>query len=165
MPLNAAQDVLSMLQSVDDCSRSRDRAAWIRLLALAPLELLEQWAQSRRMPSFTWLRRPEIGLVMVEGRIGGEGGRFNLGEMTVTRCTLRIAGGASGIGYVRGRSARHAELAAIGDALMQSNSENEGLESELLAPLRARQEQAAAQARGKARATRVEFFTVARGEA
>ncbi|MCL2875835.1 MAG: phosphonate C-P lyase system protein PhnG, partial [Betaproteobacteria bacterium] len=40
--------------------------------------------------SYTFLRRPEIGLVMLEGRAGNSGQRFNLGEMLITRCVLRL---------------------------------------------------------------------------
>ena len=54
-------------------------------------------------PDVVSIRAPEIGAVMVRGRVGGAGDAFNLGEMTVTRCSLRLACGAVGHGYVQGR--------------------------------------------------------------
>ncbi len=65
------------------------RRAWIRLLSRAPLEMLEAALAALAGPHPQWLRRPETGLVMVQGRIGGSGAHFNLGEVTVTRCVLR----------------------------------------------------------------------------
>ncbi len=65
------------------------------------------------------MRGPEGGLVMVRGRAGGGGAPFNLGEMTVTRCTVRLGSGLVGHAYVAGREPRRAELAALVDALMQ----------------------------------------------
>src|SRR5690606_24690003 len=112
--------------------------------------------------SFVWLRRPELGLAMVRGRAGGTGMRFNLGEVTVTRCTLRLEGGATGTAYVAGRNKRHAELAALLDALLQDPSRRDLLIASVVEPLR---EAARARQRdrlAKAASTRVEFFTMAR---
>ncbi len=71
------------------------------------------------LPDYTVLRGPESGLVMVRGRAGGGGAPFNLGEMTVTRCTVRTESGLVGHAYIAGRDERRAELAALADALMQ----------------------------------------------
>jgi len=150
-----------MLQDLDDAARSR----WMGLLARAPLAMLEAWA-ARQAASFTapftWLREPETGLVMVRARAGGTGDKFNLGEMTVTRCVLRLKSGAVGVAYVQGRSRRKAELAALADALLQEPSLHEKTRQELIEPLRLRLETEAARMQRKAQATRVEFFTVAR---
>ena len=70
-------------------------------------------------PPTALLRRPETGLVMVKGRISGSGAPFCAGEMTTTRAAVRLESGEVGIGYVGGRSARHAEIAAAIDALGQ----------------------------------------------
>jgi alpha-D-ribose 1-methylphosphonate 5-triphosphate synthase subunit PhnG len=155
-----------MLQLVD--SHTSERREWMGLLARAPLALLEDWAArlsaSSDATSHEWLRRPEAGLVMVRARAGGTGERFNLGEMTVTRCALRVGGGATGIAYVQGRSARKAELAALADAMLQSPLLREAVRRDLLEPLRRLMEKEAASVARKAQATRVEFFTLARGE-
>ena len=150
-----------MLQNDDALSVRQD---WMRLLACAPLEALESWGTGHAQASFVWLRNPQTGLVMVRGRVGGTGDRFNLGEMTVTRCALRLSSGAHGVAYVQGRSHRKAELAALADALLQTPSASSAVVQGLIAPLRARAEAEACNQRRKAQATRVEFFTLARGE-
>jgi alpha-D-ribose 1-methylphosphonate 5-triphosphate synthase subunit PhnG len=139
-----------------------DRRRWMGLLARADEASLERWVERTGLPEFTWLRRPESGLVMIRARAGGTGERFNLGEMTVTRCAVRLEGGSTGVAYVAGRSHRHAELAAIADALMQMVPGRERVESQLLAPLADRERERAQAQRRKAAATRVEFFTLAR---
>ena len=144
-----------------------ERRQWLGLLARAPLDLLEQWAQdaaSGELPSRTWLRRPETGLAMVRARAGGSGEKFNLGEMTLTRCALRLSSGQTGVAYVQGRSARKAELAAFADGLLQAPDHGEAVRQKLIAPLRLHID---AQRHGKqaqAQATRVDFFTLVRGE-
>jgi len=148
-----------MLHVVD--SAESGRREWIGLLARAPREMLEAWAAKTKLPPFSWLRRPETGLVMVRGRAGGVGEKFNVGEMTITRCALRLEGGASGVAYVQGRDARKAELAALADALLQGKGAAK-VKAELIDPVRAHLAARAASAQRKAQATRVEFFTLAR---
>lgn len=146
------------MQNVDNAERSR----WMGLLARAPVALLEAWAAKRGTEPFTWLRRPETGLVMVRARAGGSGDKFNLGEMTVTRCALRLGGGAVGVAYVAGRSHRKAELAALADARLQHPGTRAQTLAELVEPLRQRLDAEAARMQRRAQATRVDFFTVAR---
>ena len=138
-----------------------ERREWMGLLARAPLALLEAWASRQPARGQTWLRKPETGLVMVRARAGGTGAQFNLGEMSVTRCALKVAGAAAGVAYVQGRSARKAEICALADALLQSG-ERDVVRRELLDPVRLRLESDAARQRRKAQATKVEFFTLAR---
>lgn len=140
-----------------------DRREWMGLLARAPLEMLESWAADRD-DGFIWLRRPEAGLAMVRARIGATGNRFNVGEVTVTRCTLRLANGQHGVAYVQGRSSRKAELAALADALLQEPVQRTELERDLLQPLRARSAKVRAAAEQEATLTRVDFLTVSRGD-
>jgi alpha-D-ribose 1-methylphosphonate 5-triphosphate synthase subunit PhnG len=112
----------------------------------------------------TELRRPETGLVMLRGRIGGDGAAFNLGEATVTRCAVQLASGEVGFSYLLGRDADKARLAALCDALLQSPAHSDLLELHLLAPIRARVEKERAQTAARTAATRVDFFALARGE-
>ncbi len=105
------------------------------------------------------LRGPEQGLVMVRGRIGGGGGAFNLGEMSVTRCTVR-AGAQVGHATVIGRDAALALLAARVDAALQDPGQHEALQTAVIAPLAAHQAAAKAAEAAHAAATRVEFFTL-----
>ncbi|WP_170527509.1 phosphonate C-P lyase system protein PhnG [Ruegeria arenilitoris] len=141
-----------------------DRRAWLGLLARAPAEALAAlWADYGARPEFQWLRTPEIGGVMVRGRAGGTGAPFNLGEMTITRCALALTDGTEGHGYVQGRDKTHAETAALIDALMQTG-DADAVRAKILEPL-TRQVQAARSARAaKTAATKVEFFTMVRGE-
>jgi alpha-D-ribose 1-methylphosphonate 5-triphosphate synthase subunit PhnG len=138
-----------------------ERREWMGLLARAPLEMLESWAQRQPQRAFSWLRRPETGLVMVRGRAGGTGTQFNLGEMTITRCALKLEGAVAGVAYVQGRSHRRAEIAALADALLQTPA-REKVRDQLLEPIRLRLQDEAARRRNQARATQVEFFTLAR---
>ncbi|MEI4469914.1 phosphonate C-P lyase system protein PhnG [Frigidibacter sp. MR17.24] len=141
-----------------------DRQAWMGLLARAePSRLAAALGAMEALPGHDWLRAPEIGAAMVRGRIGGQGAAFNLGEMTVTRCALRLATGEVGHAYVQGRDREHAARAALVDALMQGPRAPEA-EAAVLAPLRAAAAAAARDRAEKAAATRVEFFTLQRGE-
>lgn len=151
----------------DETAATAARQAWMALLSRAPLDMLESALGRYAGPGVQWLRAPEIGLLMAQGRVGGSGDRFNLGEVTVTRCVLRpdpalLACEAVGVAYVLGRSRRQAELAATADAMLQDPGCRDLLPRDFLAGietwLRHRREQQAM----KAQATRVEFFTVAR---
>jgi alpha-D-ribose 1-methylphosphonate 5-triphosphate synthase subunit PhnG len=116
--------------------------------------------QSGGVPGYTVLRGPEGGLVMVRGRAGGGGAAFNLGEMTVTRCTIRLDSGPIGHAYIAGREPRRAELAAVLDALMQDPGRSAALEETIIAPLEAGESARRAERAGKAAATRVQFFAM-----
>ena len=151
------------LSSSADASQPARRQRWLSVLAKAPAtRLAALWDGLAPAPAYTLLRRPETGLVMVKGRISGSGAPFCAGEMTATRAAVRLASGEVGIGYVGGRRARHAEIAAAIDALGQRPDWQARLETEVIAPLEA---EAAARHRAiaaRAAATKVEFFTVAR---
>jgi alpha-D-ribose 1-methylphosphonate 5-triphosphate synthase subunit PhnG len=144
---------------------SADRARWISALAKAlPEELEQAWTDLADKPEYAALRGPEIGLVMVQARAGGNGAPFNLGEMTMTRCSVRLASGLTGHGYVAGRNPRQAELAAVFDAVAQDPASREKFLDQVLAPmLRARLGRERAQ-QTQAADTKVEFFTMVRGD-
>ena len=139
----------------------RERARCLSLLARAPAELLEAWAAGLGATEFEWLRQPEQGLVMVQARAGGTGERFNFGEMTVTRCVLRLRSGRTGVAYVQGRSRRRAELAALADAMLQDPELADAVRDGLIAPVAAHLTSESERSARKAQATRVEFFTLA----
>ncbi len=140
------------------------RKTWMSLLAQADEgELSRLWLAFDRSPEFDWLRPPEAGGVMVRGRMGGSGAPFNLGEMTVTRCALTLADGTVGHAYVQGRSKPKAEIAAKVDALMQTEAAQD-LRRAVLEPLRQAQQSRKEARAAKAAATKVEFFTMVRGE-
>jgi alpha-D-ribose 1-methylphosphonate 5-triphosphate synthase subunit PhnG len=149
---------------VDQRHEQEQRRRWLAVLARAATGQLEScWAEAGQ-PPLPLLRQPETGLVMARGRAGGTGQRFNLGEITVTRCTVQSAAGHIGHGYVAGRDKRKAELVASFDALLQAPDRRAALLERVVEPLAAAQAAArAAQAR-KAAATQVEFFTLVRGD-
>ena len=109
------------------------------------------------------LRRPEAGLVMLRGRMGGDGNPFNLGEASVARASVRLGTGEVGHAYVLGRDTGHARLAAIADALWQTDA-HDLIEKTIVAPVEARLAAAATQKAARVAATRVDFFTLVRGE-
>ena len=114
-------------------------------------------------PTFTWLRAPEIGSTMVRARAGTTGAPFNLGEITITRCALTLETGEVGHAYIQGRRKADAETAALIDALMQTEAADR-LYDTILEPLEAEMAAAKAARASKAAATKVDFFTMARGE-
>lgn len=137
------------------------RAGWMSLLAKAsPAQLATLFPD---LPDLDYLRPPEVGAVMVQGRAGGTGAAFNLGEMTVTRCSIRLENGTVGHGYVQGRDKTHATRAAVLDALMQTDRAD-GLRASVLAPLHHAANSARDLRAAKAAATKVDFFTLLRGE-
>jgi alpha-D-ribose 1-methylphosphonate 5-triphosphate synthase subunit PhnG len=101
---------------------------------------------------------------MVRGRAGGTGARFNLGELPVTRCTVELADGSVGHAYVGGRSAVHAERAAVLDAMLQDVQRQEAIERTVIGPLLERSLARRRSLEARSAATRVEFFTMVRGE-
>jgi alpha-D-ribose 1-methylphosphonate 5-triphosphate synthase subunit PhnG len=138
-----------------------DRAAWMGQLARAKPERLR--ALFPILPPYEVLRPAEIGTVMVQGRAGGTGAPFNLGEVTVTRCALRLTTGEVGHGHVQGRDKDHATRAALLDALLQTN-QSSALRAAVLAPLAADEAAHRTARAAKAAGTKVEFFTLVRGE-
>jgi alpha-D-ribose 1-methylphosphonate 5-triphosphate synthase subunit PhnG len=113
---------------------------------------------------FVDLRAPEIGLVMLRGRVGGNGAPFNVGEATVTRAAVQLGSGEQGFAYILGRDPKKARLAALCDALWQADKTRERIEQHVLTPLRAALEQQQQQQRARTAATKVDFFTLVRGE-
>jgi alpha-D-ribose 1-methylphosphonate 5-triphosphate synthase subunit PhnG len=147
--------------------KANPRALWMALLSRAPLNLLEAALGPHLGTAPHWLRPPETGLMMVQGRAGATGERFNLGELTLTRCALRLgssaaAGAHVGVAYVLGRSHRQAQLAATADALLQDPTQREALDTELLHPVRELLARQSASRHARAQSSKVEFFTVAR---
>ena len=141
------------------------RRRWMSVLDQATgAEIERAWQALAERPEYRVVRRPEVGLVMVRGRAVGSGAPFNLGEMTVTRCTVDLPSGMAGHGYVAGRNVRHAELAAVFDALLQDPLLTAGIEESVIGPLEAIQRERRRQLAARSAPTRVEFFTLVRGD-
>ena len=127
-------------------------------------DIARLWNEAGLTAEAELLRGPETGLVTVRGRIGGGGAPFNVGEATVTRATVRLPTGQVGHSYMLGRDRKKARLAAIADALWQDPAQRQSVETALVAPLRAAQGEARDKRRAETAATKVDFFTMVRGE-
>ncbi len=131
------------------------------ILARASVEDIEaRLADAPALPPHRIIRGPEIGLTMLRGRAGGDGAAFNLGEATVTRCSVSLADGTLGHCWRLGRDRRAAELAAALDAALQQEALRPGLIEVVVEPLRAHQAEAAALNARRAAATEVRFVTL-----
>jgi alpha-D-ribose 1-methylphosphonate 5-triphosphate synthase subunit PhnG len=166
--LQSIQKLFAMTQSYTDefvdnaVAGSTARQGWLSILAKAPAsEVLKLW-EDVVAPESQVLRPAETGMVMVRGRTGGAGNPFNLGEMTVTRCAIRLATGETGIGYVAGRDNAHAYVAAVADAMLQSSVWHDQVRDGLIEPLRQIADERRDAISRKAKATQVEFFTMVR---
>jgi alpha-D-ribose 1-methylphosphonate 5-triphosphate synthase subunit PhnG len=116
------------------------------------------------LPAHEDLREPENGLVMIRGRVGGDGAPFNLGEATVSRAAVRLSSGEVGFGYALGRDREKARLIALCDAMVQSAELAGAIETQVVAPLRAAMIEKRNRKATEAAATRVDFYTLVRGE-
>lgn len=141
------------------------RQRWLSALATAPESVLEQfWQALEQKPTYEVVRRPEVGMIMVRGQTGGTGTPFNLGELPVTRCAVRVAGGSVGVGYIKGRKPRHAELIAVFDSLLQDDTWREQNAEILIGPLEAERAERRRRRQSQVAKTQVEFFTMVRGD-
>src|SRR3954453_7692032 len=144
-------------------TQDRRRTA-MQILAHASLADISARLDTLDLPCHHDLRAAENGLVMVRGRVGGDGAPFNLGEATVSRAAVRLASGEVGFGYVLGRDGEKARLVALCDAMIQSPEHAEAVENEVVAPLQAQLRASDEQRAAQAAATRVDFYTMVRGE-
>ena len=147
----------------EDGRQDRRKAAMTVLAHSATAEIAERLGVLV-LPAHENLRAPEHGLVMVRGRIGGDGAPFNLGEATVSRAAVRLSSGEVGFGYVLGRDGDKARMIALCDALVQSSDHASMIEAQVVAPLQAAMMARRDQSAAEAAATRVDFYTMVRGE-
>lgn len=142
-----------------------ERRHWMAVLAKAgPDELARHAKALAPLPEVETIRPPETGSVMVRGRASGVGAPFNMGEMTVTRCTVRLDTGETGHAYVAGRSKAHARMAAILDAMLQTVDHGVRVRRTVVEPLDALHAERRRARAAKVAATKVDFFTMVRGE-
>ena len=154
--------------------QTRQRQEWISLLGTAD----PAWLNARKEALGSDLESnglapddlepdymvpPETGMVMMQARQDGAGPRFNLGEVTVTRCILKI-GGIMGYAMVMGPDLRHAELAALFDALFQMPEAGPILQKTLIPRMRRMKEERRTREAAEVKTSKVEFFTLKRGE-
>jgi alpha-D-ribose 1-methylphosphonate 5-triphosphate synthase subunit PhnG len=152
-----------MSASDEDRTQARRQAA-MAVLAHSDAAQIARYLDAIALPPYENLREPENGLVMVRGRIGGDGAPFNLGEATVSRAAVRLATGEVGFGYTLGRDRQKAQMIALCDALVQSNEFADAVETAVLAPLRTALTSTQNRKAAETAATRVDFYTLVRGE-
>ena len=145
-------------------SRQAQRKAAMTVLAHSDAAKIAGYLETIALPGYENLREPENGLVMVRGRTGGDGAPFNLGEATVSRAAVRLATGEMGFGYALGRDREKARMIALCDALVQSSEFAAAVEANVLAPLRAAMNSEQTHKAAESAATRVDFYTLVRGE-
>jgi alpha-D-ribose 1-methylphosphonate 5-triphosphate synthase subunit PhnG len=130
-----------------------------------PSEIARHLESIGPIPEHEEIRAAESGLVLVRGRIGGDGAPFNIGEATVSRAAVQLASGEIGFGYVLGRDGAKARLIALCDALVQRRDQRDRIERSVLTPIRSRLRAERETVAQRTAATKVEFFTLVRGEA
>jgi alpha-D-ribose 1-methylphosphonate 5-triphosphate synthase subunit PhnG len=147
----------------EDGGQARRRAVMSVLAHSATADIAGHLA-TITLPDHEDLREPENGLVMVRGRVGGDGAPFNLGEATVSRAAVRLSTGEVGFGYTLGRDRQKARLIALCDAMVQSAELAGGIETQVVSPLRAALIERRTRKDAEVAATRVDFYTLVRGE-
>jgi alpha-D-ribose 1-methylphosphonate 5-triphosphate synthase subunit PhnG len=141
------------------------RQQWMAVLAHSlPEELAAIWAEQKLNPDYQVIRQPETGLVQIQARMGATGQRFFAGDATLTRAVVQLADGTYGYSYLLGRDKAHAERCAVIDALMQEKVRFRTLQETVIAPLAANREQRQAARRTQINSSRVDFFTLVRGD-
>jgi alpha-D-ribose 1-methylphosphonate 5-triphosphate synthase subunit PhnG len=144
--------------------RQARRKAAMAVLAQATADEIAGQLAAMTLPAHENLREAENGLVMVRGRIGGDGAPFNLGEATVSRAAVRLVSGEVGFGYTLGRDRDKARMIALCDAMVQSSEFAGPVEARVIGPLRAAMLARRHQKATETAATRVDFYTMVRGE-
>src|ERR1700720_3530092 len=152
------------MSATDQGGKQARRKAAMTGLGHADAARIARHLDAMALPPHEDLREPENGLVMVRGRIGGDGAPFNLGEATVSRAAVRLSTGEVGFGYVLGRNRQKAQMIALCDALVQSDEFADAVEEYVLAPLRAVMLSIQNRKAKETAATRVDFYTLVRGE-
>jgi alpha-D-ribose 1-methylphosphonate 5-triphosphate synthase subunit PhnG len=152
------------MSTADENAKQAQRKAAMAVLAHSGAVEIAGRLAAISLPDHENLREPENGLVMVRGRTGGDGAPFNLGEATVSRAAVRLATGEVGFGYTLGRDRQKARMIALCDALIQSADHASTVETQVLAPLRATIAAGQSRKAAETAATRVDFYTMVRGE-
>jgi alpha-D-ribose 1-methylphosphonate 5-triphosphate synthase subunit PhnG len=152
------------MTAVQENGKQARRRAAMAVLAHSEAAEIASRLEAMAVPVYENLREPENGLLMVRGRIGGDGAPFNLGEATVSRAAVRLSTGEVGFGYTLGRDRQKARMIALCDALVQSDEFAGAVESQVIAPLRTRMISERNRTAAETAATRVDFYTLVRGE-
>jgi alpha-D-ribose 1-methylphosphonate 5-triphosphate synthase subunit PhnG len=151
---------------IDSAELQEARRRWLGVLCQASeSELGEAWQQSGCGCEWQFLKKPEVVLVMVSGRAGGDGQTFHVGEATAARCVVEMGEPpVVGYGCVLGRSMLRAALVSLMDAWLQRLWLDGGDWIPHLSQMAQRQREADAAIAAEVASTKVDFFTMVRGE-
>jgi alpha-D-ribose 1-methylphosphonate 5-triphosphate synthase subunit PhnG len=138
------------------------RQAWLGVLVRVPADAMIEAAEQFDFDVET-LKSPEIGMLMTDARIHATGSGFHLGEVTLTRCVLKDTLGHLGYGQILGRNTKQALAIARFDLALQRQDTAPRAE-ELLAGWREEIAALDAMQDERVEATRVDFFTMVRGD-
>ncbi|MEZ8822928.1 phosphonate C-P lyase system protein PhnG [Vibrio amylolyticus] len=145
--------------------RQKKRQNWMSVLAKSQhAELMTRWESLSLNPEYAMVRQPEIGLAQVRARMGSTGRQFNIGDTTITRAVVKLSTGELGYSYLQGRNKQHAEVAAVIDALMQTSTHQQALQEQLIDPLAALKQESESMRAKEVATSKVDFFTLVRGE-
>jgi len=163
--LNSIKFKVSKMEKQQSEALKKNRKAWMGLLSCADPEDLETIRKNLdALIDYIYIVKPETGMIMVQAKADGSKQRFNLGETTISRCILKVRGQYLGASWIMGSSLKHAELAALFDALLQDPEYNKKLTIPLLQLLQEKEKTKNAKIARDAVDTKVEFFTLKRGE-
>lgn len=146
----------------DLLAQRQDRMAVLANAETASIVAL--WNNIGLDPEFSMVRAPQTGIVGLRGRIGGGGDAFNFGEATITRATVKLADGSIGHAYALGRDHKKAKLSAVIDALCQDSHKAATIDTQIIAPLKSNAIERDERRAAETAATKVDFFTMVRGE-
>ena len=139
------------------------RPEWISIFSKTNESLLKNSLDHINFKeNYDVLLGPEIGSIMIQGRAGGSGDKFNLGEATLTKCIVKFQE-KTGYSYHLGRNLIKSEYGAILDALMQIESYH----SKLLMYVKEFQEEIQKEKTkiiAGSSESKVDFFTMVRGD-
>lgn len=148
-----------------DSDYSNARRQLLSVLAKSTLDAIQtRWHPLSIKPEYRFLKKPEIGMVMVRAQADEAGQKFNMGEMTMTRCVIQLANNELGFGHCSGRDKTKAELIAVIDACFQLEEYQAIISENLLQALEALLVDQYQQQSAQVAASKVNFFTMVRGE-
>jgi len=144
---------------------NKQRQEWIALLAKAdPFLLKKAEKQLGKGIEYAYITKPETGMIMVRARADNKKSGFCLGEISVTKCILKIEKKIMGYAMVMGSDHDHAKNAALFDGLLQIPEYSSKLMQTLIPELKKISRNEKKKQAKQNQDTKVEFFTMKRGE-
>ena len=142
-----------------------ERQRRMSILARASYQdVLTLWNKNPIELEYSIIREPEIGMVQIRGKMGNVGDKFNVGDATMTRASVLLETGEIGHCYMLGRNVKQALLASRIDAVMQIEKYKDMLNIQIINPLENIYKTTKQKQKKEAQTSKVDFFTLERGE-